>query len=262
MRLRPRDGKAYDRIHLEKVEVEAPWKLVTSRIRIGHQLKQPALTEGRTSMEEQQKKLIKDFIAGTPGKLELLVATGRQDPRLWKLFLEELPANKFIQERMLSCSKVEYELFSTVVDAFIEQPEFIRNIDLTPYLDLDRLREHTQSSEGLQLLFKIMQRADIPIAKLTALGEQLLQSIGTHQRPEYRSLRKSNNCSLSLETELFSDYYSRLVQSQQPDSSSLFESNHFLSKFVLVKNRFYRKYIIDLTNRVHVRNLLLSFDKS
>jgi hypothetical protein len=30
----------------------------------------------------------------------------------------------------------------------------------------------------------------------------------------------------------------------------------------VTKSRFYRKYISDLTNRVHVKNLLLSFDKS
>jgi len=149
-----------------------------------------------------------------------------------------------------------------LIDALLEQPSFAKAVDPSPYLELNRLRDYPQTAEGLQLLFKIVQNIEVPTSKLSILIEQILGSITSHHQPEYRALRKLNNCSLGLEIVLFSDYYSRLVQSQQPDSVSLFEANHFLSKFVLVKNRYYRKYIIDLTNRVHVRNLLLSFDKS
>jgi hypothetical protein len=112
------------------------------------------------------------------------------------------------------------------------------------------------------LLLRLVQHSTVEPSQLNTFIDQLLDRITLHRNVDYRSLRKSNNCSLGLETSLFSDYYFKLVQSQQPEATSLFESNHFISKFVVTKSRFYRKYIIDLTNRVHVRNLLLSFDKS
>lgn len=107
-----------------------------------------------------------------------------------------------------------------------------------------------------------MQCASVADKQISTLLDWLLERISRHRQPEYRLLRKSNNYSLGLETQLFSDYYCRLVQSQQPDSASLFQASHYMSKFVLIKNRFSRQYIIDLTNRVHVRNILLSFDRS
>ena len=40
IKLTPKDGQSYDRIRLEKVDVEAPWKLITSQIKIGPSSKQ------------------------------------------------------------------------------------------------------------------------------------------------------------------------------------------------------------------------------
>ena len=72
---------------------------------------------------------------------------------------------------------------------------------------------------------------------------------------------KSNVLNLSLEKSIFSDYYF-----EQIEKDRLFNmedlSKRIHHKFVMIKGKFFRKYVIDMINCYQVDKLLLNFDKS
>lgn len=127
-----------------------------SRVERDHKVVKDSNSEAKEIGSEEIKSLAADCLAGKAEATDQLPRILKSNANAWKLFLNEVDVNRFIDDVLLVCPKKSYSSAETIVDNLLKQEEFKDKININSYFDLARLQKANQTSSGLQLLAKLI----------------------------------------------------------------------------------------------------------
>lgn len=137
-------------------------------------------------------------------------------------------------------------------------PEFntkVNVLSLIPLLDSEEM-----TLVGLDFIMELLKVSECDMTLLSNKLSSSLVRISEIRNPNYTQERQKGNYHLTLETALFSDYYFKEVENEVVLEKEL--TNRIMSKFVMLSNSSWRKYIIDLTSEMKIDSIMLFFENN